>query len=431
MEGGSDAGVTGASVVAERKSAAPSRSEGECAYIRFHYSNRDPLSLRATEETSNPCGGVGGWEPDPHACLDVFDDSLAFAGTDLLPWNEYSLDLHVVPFSDRDATEPFSGREYVSFVDPHRAGSAMSPWPRPSGLYSTARASADRRAVTWQPAHLAFDAEVCDTLMFMAQMCLDRTRLLVRVRERESSRWIVEAVEAANAGREFASYALSIIASRAKLSVHEIGHIYLGGSPHCGFDASILTDREREREAVYGASGSPRWRSCFDVASHAFEVHVRAENGLPADSYCALRAGSARILRADSSPDFDVRLVNERTFEVDRPFWAGSFDSFTSCGNVRQGLEYQPTVALYPEDGWVVSTATVCVGKGQWSLTDIGKSGGGYTFQTTNGCDCAVASVPTTLTGGSVIDGYAPGSSVAPCPGTIAFARGMVSVDRT
>jgi hypothetical protein len=161
----------------------------------------------------------------------------------------------------------------VTFTDVDNPASTLKPWPRSDTTFSTARASSSRRAVTFQPAHLAYDGEVCDTLMFMAQLCLDRARALCRRREREAPDWAPQAVLAVRAGRQFASYALVIIAERARVLVHELGHVYLGGSPHCGYDASILS--KEVPSPVADHTGAPRWRSCFDVASWAFLARVQ------------------------------------------------------------------------------------------------------------------------------------------------------------
>jgi hypothetical protein len=401
------------------------RSEGPCGRVIINYADNHEESLRGRQPIGSPCAGVGGWPAENRWCWQVYEGIL-FGDVEILPWNAYTLGVTTTPYVDASppgrppAPGPYLGLEYVSFTDLEHPGSALKPWPRTETTFQTAIGSSNRRAVTFQPAHLAYDAEVCDTLMFMAQLCLDRQRALCSRREREAPDWAQQAVDLAAAGRQFASYALVIIAERAKVLVHELGHVYLGGSPHCGYDASILSDPDPT--PVAERTGAPRWRSCFDVASWAFLARVQAENGLPIQPYIAEAALEA--LPSAQSPDFGNYLESRtRETELNRPFWVGPGADFEGCGNVLAGAEY---VNEDTEDAFVghVSTATVCVGRATWALSSLGVAGGGFSFSTTNGCSCEVPAVPTSDVGGSVLLGHAPGSSSAACPDRRAYRRG-------
>jgi hypothetical protein len=233
-------------------------------------------------------------------------------------------------------------------------------------------------------------------------------------------------VAVAAAGRQFAGYALVVLAQRARLLVHELGHICIGGSPHCGYHSQLL-DREDSGD-LHLLTGAPRWRSCFDVASYAFLARVQAENGLPVEPYIASIAISSPP--ASDSPDFGTfRESGTRTARLDRPFWVRSSVGFDSCERVPSGAEYINTrVTRLIEDP---SSAPICVGRSSWTLSAIGLYGGGLVFSTSNGCSCRVPSVVTTGTGGSVLAGFEPGSSSAACADSIAYRRGVYAVPRT
>jgi hypothetical protein len=402
------------------------RSEGPCGRVIINYADNHEESLRGGQPISSPCAGLGEWPSENHRCWQVYSDSAAFSGADVLPWDAYTLGVMATPYSSGRLpglpVGPYAGLEYVTFTDVDNPASTLKPWPRSDTTFSTARASSSRRAVTFQPAHLAYDGEVCDTLMFMAQLCLDRARALCRRREREAPDWAPQAVLAVRAGRQFASYALVIIAERARVLVHELGHVYLGGSPHCGYDASILS--KGVPSPVADHTGAPRWRSCFDVASWAFLARVQAENGLPIEPYIAVVAadGSPSSQRSPdfgSHPDSTTREIEQ----LNRPFWVGPGIDFEGCGNVLAGAEY---VNEDTEDAFLghVSTATVCVGRATWTLSSLGEAGGGFSFSTTNGCSCEVPSVPTSDVGGSVLLGHEPGDTSAACPDRRAYRRG-------
>ena len=426
------------------------REEGPCGFVRIHYADNHFDSMHGFDRTDNPCAGTGGWTSEPHFCAGVYSDSLAYASADVLRWDEYTLGIRAVPYRTRDGgggggsfggaglpgdwggiggglgggAESFAGREYITFTDLDSPGSTGRPWPRSDTTFSTARGSSTRRAVTFQPAHLAFDAEVCDVLMFMAQICLDRARTLCR--HRTGPDWAPKAVEAVRAGRRFSSYALVIIAERAKVLVHELGHVYLGGSPHCGFDAQILSDEEPR--SLHEVTGAPRWRSCFDVAALTFLSKVQAENGLPVAAYVAA-AALEDVITPARSPDFSgADLSVQREELLNRPFWVTPRIGSLSCESVRSGAEY---INAEVEDAIRrPASASVCVGRATWSLLDVGSVGGGVRFATSNGCACEVATVPTTTEGGSVLSGFKPGSSSVCTDGDL-YARGAYVTSHT
>jgi hypothetical protein len=406
------------------------RSEGPCGRVIINYADNHEESLRGGQPISSPCAGLGEWPSENHRCWQVYSDSAAFSGADVLPWDAYTLGVMATPYSSGRLpglpVGPYAGLEYVTFTDVDNPASTLKPWPRSDTTFSTARASSSRRAVTFQPAHLAYDGEVCDTLMFMAQLCLDRARALCRRREREAPDWAPQAVLAVRAGRQFASYALVIIAERARVLVHELGHVYLGGSPHCGYDASILS--KGVPSPVADHTGAPRWRSCFDVASWAFLARVQAENGLPIEPYITVVAADGSP-SSQRSPDFGGHpRSTTREIELNRPFWVPG-RAGGDCAHVVVGAEY--INAEVEERMRRPASATVCVGRAKWELTGLGETGGGFSFSTTNGCACEVPSEPTTASGGSILSGYTPDLSTAACPDVIAYRRGSHAVPHT
>jgi hypothetical protein len=421
------------------------RSEGPCGRVIINYADNHEESLRGRQPIGRPCAGIGEWPSENHWCWQVYSDSTAFSGADVLPWDAYALGVIATPYREGRGpgsivgpiaglvgpsaglvgpsagfVGPYAGLEYVTFTDLDNPASTLKPWPRSDTTFSTARASSSRRAVTFQPAHLAYDGEVCDTLMFMAQLCLDRARALCSRREREAPDWAPQAVLAVRAGRQFASYALVIIAERAKVLVHELGHVYLGGSPHCGYDASILSKEVASPVAEH--TGAPRWRSCFDVASWAFLARVQAENGLPIEPYIA-EGAAGRAPSSQRSPDFGGHpgSTTREIEELNRPFWVPG-RAGGDCTSVPVGAEY--INAEVERRMRRPAGATVCVGRARWELSALGESGGGFSFFTTNGCACEVPSVATSGAGGSVLSGYEPGSSIAACPDASAYRRG-------
>jgi hypothetical protein len=212
--------------------------------------------------------------------------------------------------------------------------------------------------------------------MFMAQVCLDHCWHIIRVPGEGTADRAWEVLEA---GRRFAGYALSLIAERASLLVHEFGHMYLGGVPHCGFD----TD----------GSGAPRWRSCFDVARRHLWAQVVAENGLAVDTYTARTEGPL-----GGDPDFDFPPA-EIGFALANDIWR--FGTGSSCERLVRGEE-RPA----DEDQWgeVNGTHSGCIGRVRLELPMVGERGGGYWMDVTDGCQCSVSSTPLP---GSEIDARA------------------------
>jgi hypothetical protein len=237
--------------------------------------------------------------------------------------------------------------------------------------------------------------------MFMAQLCLDYSKSLFRGDE---PGWSRRALESVRAGQQFAQYALALIADRARILVHELGHVYLGGSPHCGYH----TKRE----------GDQRWRSCFDVAARFLWAQVTAENGLPLDTYVGKTAlgGSP-----SAEPDFTGRT--KRDGENDRAFWVYEWVSpFLGCHAVRDGEEDRDLNVGKFKKG----PQTVCVGRYEVGLDAPGVWGGGFDFRTTDGCICAApASTDTSATTGWT---YTTPSS---CTDYTLGARGVYHVPTT
>jgi hypothetical protein len=277
------------------------------------------------------------------------------------------------------------GRQAYVWFSSSDPFSSSSPWP--GGPTTAIAAAVGRRSIVLQPGHLAYDAELMDTLMFMAQLCLDFYR---DVRDHGGD-WL-RALQANSAGKDFASYALTMVASRSALLVHEFGHMYLGGIPHCGFD--VPAD-----PSMIGPGGS-RWRSCFDVARRALWARVVAENGLPVEVYVA---GSAVDARVSGTAVADISLVDwSGVFfnQLANPFWktVGSEPSSgldltargVSCGSAVSGTENSPH-ATDLLSGMVVRWGAACLGRSAIELIAPRSWGSGYAFRVTNGCNCSVA----------------------------------------
>jgi hypothetical protein len=389
----------------KHKAAYPERAdEAACSALLINYANGDGESLHASDYQENPCYGLHGYERvERGPCSEIVDDCGAFkdTGTALLPWNDYTIVQEELGYASSTAA---AGRSYTWWRSETASPSDGSPWPAPPESRSTACHLGERRLL-YHPAHLAFDAELCDTLMFMAQLCLDYAKSLFRG---EEPGWSDRALESVQAGQQFAQYALAPIAGRARILVHECGHAYLGGTPHCGY--AIGNDGDGD--------GDHRWRSCFDVAGRFLWSQVTAENGLPIDTYVANGALSRNI---SSEPDFLHRSTQEG--ENERAVWVYEWvNPFLGCERVQRGAEERQANPKQIRDG----TRTVCVGRHRVDLAAPGVSGGGFTFATTNGCMC---SAPVTRSASAELGwSYSVPNS---CRTTAVGARGVHSVPTT
>jgi hypothetical protein len=349
------------------------RGEPPCGEVLIHYMDNQP---RAVDEFfTNPCAAIGwGWKSEPIRCRDHSKGSNAWAGADLRFWNDYTIEVRTIPnLLNGRFRQPGVGPSYVHFSDADWPGNTSSPWPTSTGA-TTARGSSSERMIAFQPAHLAFDAELIDTLMFMGQLCLDYARHLLRGGLPIDRSRAAEANTAVQAGRRFAQYALAPLARRIQILIHELGHVYLGGAPHCGFHLDKPVP-------------ATRWRSCFDVASEAVYLRVAAENGLPMDPYIAKDViGNSSILIAD--PDFSSRGAD--TGDMDRAFWVTDWaGGVRDCNAVQSGEEYLNVISRVAT--YARSPEGVCIGRIQATLTAPGAPNGGLEFATTNGCDCYTA----------------------------------------
>ncbi len=114
--------------------------------------------------------------------------------------------------------------------------------------------------VTFQPVHLAFDAYVCDRILFLARLALDYAL------DRLEALDLDAAFDYAQVASRLGRYALVVVADRASVLVHEIGHSFLGKG-HCKFDC------------------------CFEVASQAWLCEVRGHLGLPRNTFSPRSSG--------------------------------------------------------------------------------------------------------------------------------------------
>lgn len=358
----------------------PNLSRSACSEARINYADGRETSLHAGEVFTPPCLDRPGYEDwvnprrnedgskGPLDCNQSYSFSNAMGGSLLLPWDQYSLQLEIVPSL---------GGSYVWYADALSPASALRPWPKSSDVDVTA-AAVRFRSVNFQPAHLAFDAEICDLLMFMSQICLDRYRALVRAGPGNVSLKL----DVLDAGRSFSKYALALVASRAALLTHEFGHVYLGGVPHCGFHLS---------DGVEATDGRARWRACFDVASRFVWSRMAAENGLPVQTYVSSRAATATSLSV-GDPDF-AGEQNPTSWTLQNPVWVTTppMMSGQNCEALRFGSEDPPS------PWWAVSgfdlSASACVGSAEVTFKIPGDVGGGFEFRSSNGCNCMAAAV--------------------------------------
>ena len=285
---------------------------------------------------------------------------LSLRGATLPAWNDYELEL-------RTATWP--GASPFVWFSASRPRSDTTPWP--SGDTTVTAANVGKyRSIILQAAHTSFDAELLDLLMFMAQLCLDHVRHLLLGPLGFGAPGLLAIFDA---GQRFSSYALALIADRSALLVHEFGHMYLGGTPHCGFHDDL--------------GGAPRWRSCFDVARRYLWTRVVAENGLPLDTYVPSVVTDGETDRVD--PDFD-REYPLRHFKLANPYWRyypASVDDDYGCNRVQWGSEdgYSDWLVrkkagdpdFKKPSGWPVEVGRAgCVGGTTSVLLDVGHQGG-------------------------------------------------------
>jgi hypothetical protein len=108
--------------------------------------------------------------------------------------------------------------------------------------------------VTFQPNHLAYDAFVCDRILFLARLALDYAL------ERLATGDLDDAFDYAQVASRLGRYALIVVADRAAALVHEVGHVFLGGG-HCAHDC------------------------CFSAAAEAWTCRIRGHLGLPREVF--------------------------------------------------------------------------------------------------------------------------------------------------
>lgn len=354
--------------------------EAACGFVSIHYADRNLESLHWWEPWASPCAGLEGHSGGWTYCGLSYEESGALGGSMLLPWDAYEFRLiewrrpaEVVAADGLSAT-------YTYFEDLGDPGG--SPWPAPDDISATA--AARNRFQIWQPVHLAWDGELIDLLMFMAQVCIDRARCLLR--SPSSRLYAGEFLAVYQAGLQFGQYALAVIASRSALLLHEFGHNYLGGSPHCGFDANSRPELRQLRRHPFGVpakDGRPRWRSCFDVARWFLHTQIVAEGGLSVDAYYNRSA----VPHPDRQPTFTRKLHNPFL-----RFGPAPFPPVAPCSAVAYGSEDQPN----PDDYWLRPAsldAAGCIGNFRAQLSAPGDIGGGYTFWTSNGCSCSAAGI--------------------------------------
>lgn len=372
LEGGAVAALRQGNDVAE-----PALDLGSfCRTSQIHYTNKNADGIHGAELWLRPCT-VGRYSGDVDAirCDDISKECRSMKTDDLLDWNDYVVELREVAF------DPVLGRAmpYAWLSDTARSSSSSSAWP--AGDASVAACNlGGLRSLQLTPAHVAFDGELLDLLMFMAQLCLDYCRSMIRgARVRSATPSVGEAWRA---GTAFAGYALRIVAGRASLLVHEFGHMYLGGTPHAGFQP---------------VHGRPRWRACFDIARRTVLARIVTENGLPPDEYVADDArraystgGTIASLQVDAGGGPTWRAT-----ELNNAFYVYS-DTVrpVSCDNIPYGTE------TYGEVVWAHTDPSFggCIGRYWTTYDQPGVQGGGYSMQMTNGCNCEAPLIPTTFT---------------------------------
>lgn len=329
-----------------------------CGEARIHYTNKDG-GLHGDERWSTPCvpgGALERWEGD---CDDISFGCGSQKLARLLAWDDYVLEVRSVRFT---GVGPSTAYRWLADVEAPL--DSTSPWPRGDSP-NTACNLGGLRSIQLLPAKLAFDAELVDLLLFMAQVCFDYSRALAFPGRPALGARVAEA------GQAFAGYALSVLADRAAVLTHEFGHMYLGGVPHCGY---------------LEGDGRPRWRSCFDAARRSMLARIVAENGLPFATYVAEKAVGAYSGTGwplvGSTPDLATRWF----YQLANPYWVDSSMGVpASCDSVPAGAEKE--VDFWPS---VNPGFAGCAGRFRVDLSVAGQVGGGYSTRSSNGCACSV-----------------------------------------
>jgi hypothetical protein len=335
-----------------------------CGEARIHYTNKDG-GLHGDERWSTPCGSDGALERWEARCSDISLECGSQELARLLAWDDYALEVRSVPFAGGGPS-----MAYRWLADVEAPLDSTSPWPRGDSP-NTACNLGGLRSIQLLPSKLAFDGELVDLLLFMAQVCFDYSRALAA-----SGRPALGArARVAAAGQAFAGYALSVLAERAALLVHEFGHMYLGGVPHCGY---------------LEGDGRPRWRSCFDAARRSMFARIVAENGLSIEPYVADDAADAfstGVALSVAAPD----LVTGWRYQLDRPYYRAGypFGLTPTCDWVPTGSE---DLKVAVDEFWrlIDPAAAACAGSFRVDLLRAGMGGGGYELRTTNGCECPI-----------------------------------------
>lgn len=112
--------------------------------------------------------------------------------------------------------------------------------------------------ITTHPTRLAFLGFLTDQQLTIARLAMDYSFHLVNDGDLSGLYYLLDA-------KHVARYALRVIAELARLLIHELGHVYMGGG-HCSHDC------------------------CFDNASYHWLCKVRGELGLAQDPYAPNRS---------------------------------------------------------------------------------------------------------------------------------------------
>ncbi len=289
----------------------PAARRRDCG-VTIHYLSADeanawvhnPPSLVSSDVLwDSPCSN----DPDSTwACTEGFrqgEEDLCLGR----PWNAFSPSLII--------DNARSSYTYLADADYPRSTEAPYPWDDTACLFY-AFAGQTEWSAQFRALQLGWDGFNCDYILYLARMAWDYARyagermLAAALGDTPDlvATWGARYLQAEAAARPLAGFALSIILSRTRVLVHELGHVYLGGSPHCGYDE---------------ATSAARWAGCFESAAQHFKVRVAARLGVSMDPYVgfgyqqAVAGSSAR----DTSPPsqwgwFDF-YGNRRFFTLD------------------------------------------------------------------------------------------------------------------
>jgi hypothetical protein len=372
-------------------------SIGRCRGVKVHIVNRDP-TYRTTETWAVPCTSLRYTPTDPYQSGDdgvgpscstpasfIYGRDDDGKRVDQLPWNEGALQLVDI-----------GGYSWFIAVAPWRNFS----WPYASDPAApfTAIASSSYRSFALPPTALRLDGQVIDATMTLARLFVDQKRYL----HEYGDIFLGVGVGASDSGTEgitFGRFALAVANNLARLYVHELGHVYLGGSPHCGFlTEDEVTDPVNPYGPFYNSSdlGTPRWAICWEIAARNMETTIMADNGLPQDSHLSYKMRDYLQGSGVTAPSLRPR-VDDFFRASSGTLDGGTIYARTDLSNLCSTVEFGLQASEYDRGDYDATGLTICSGRFRRDLDASLTMNAGFTLTTTQGCSCSyqVASAPS------------------------------------